>query len=131
MLATDFAAYGTIRCQALQHLGKARALIDGIGTAHGCVVVFANDGESCLFGERLYGSSLSFIAVLVSTHTGRAGGAKIGHCWLASVSHFKFGDAQAVPCSRRQSPCRRLRLLARLIHLDGVLTQLVKYFSID
>jgi hypothetical protein len=46
-----------VGCQLLQHFGKAGALIDRIGTAHGCIVVFANDRESCLLGERLDGRS--------------------------------------------------------------------------
>ena len=46
------------------------------------------------------------------------------------ISPLARRSAQAVPCSRRQSAGRRLGLLARLIHLDGVLTQLVKYFPL-
>jgi hypothetical protein len=61
-----------IRCQALQHLAKAGSLIDGIGTAHGCIVILFHDGEACSLGERLNGCSLTLIAVLVSTNTGRA-----------------------------------------------------------
>jgi hypothetical protein len=63
-----------IRCQALQHLAKAGSLIDGIGTAHGCIVILFHDGKPGTFGESLNGCSLTLIAVLVSTNTGRAGG---------------------------------------------------------
>ena len=56
------------RCQ---HLGKAGALIDRIGTAHGCVVELVHDVEPCTSGISLDGSSLTLVAVLVSTDIGR------------------------------------------------------------
>src|SRR6476660_4631015 len=61
-----------VGCQPLQHLGKAGALIDGISTAHGCIVVFAHDGKPRTFGESLDGCSLTLIAVLIGTDIGRA-----------------------------------------------------------
>src|SRR5262245_35140782 len=39
----------TIRCQPLQHLGKTRALIDGIGTAHRCIIELSDDLRTAHF----------------------------------------------------------------------------------
>ena len=38
---------GTVRRQPLEHLHKARALIDGVSTAYSCIVVLADDCEPC------------------------------------------------------------------------------------
>jgi hypothetical protein len=35
-----------VGCQPLQHLGKAGALIDRVGTADGCIVIFAHNAEA-------------------------------------------------------------------------------------
>jgi hypothetical protein len=57
----------TVGGETLQHLGKAGALIDRIGTADGCIVIFAHNGEAGLFGESLDGCSLTLIAVLIGS----------------------------------------------------------------
>jgi hypothetical protein len=69
-----------VRCQATQHLGKTRALIDGIGTTHGSIVVLIYDGEPGMFGECVDGGSLPLIAILVSSGICCALGPKIGNC---------------------------------------------------
>ena len=74
----------------MQHLRKAGALVDTVGTAHGLVVVLTNDGEARMLGERLNGCSLTLIAVFVGTDIGRARGAEIGHRRFNSLSHFPF-----------------------------------------
>ena len=38
---------GAIRCQSLQHLSKAGALVDAVGTAHGLIVILIYNGEPC------------------------------------------------------------------------------------
>ena len=39
--------------ETLQHLRKAWALVDAVGTAHGLVVILTHDGKACSFGERI------------------------------------------------------------------------------
>jgi hypothetical protein len=103
----------------LQHLGKAGALIDRIGTADGCIVVFANDGESCLFRERLYRSSLALITILFRTNIGRARCAEIGHRWLDSIRHFPIFSRYKLDTSRGPSG----EALRHLDMWDGVLVE--------
>jgi hypothetical protein len=48
----------------LQHLRKARALIDRISTAHGSIIKFADKVEARSFGEGANRRSLALVTVL-------------------------------------------------------------------
>lgn len=56
--------------ETLQHLRKAWALVDAVGTAHGLVVILLHEGETCSLGERLNGCSLPAVVRQKATSLG-------------------------------------------------------------